>query len=243
MMPIIFLILWIKKELVLNVLSNFLKQRLVFFEGILFYFSYSMEEKMQLLLLDIFLYKAYQILMVILLVGSLISYMNLGFQSFLYLLFIGLLLIFIYINSEIRENKVRLAMDLNRFLFIYELFLIQGENQFNALNKALEGNEIIPPAESVEDHLDSFQRLFKFTKWLIVKRIVILIEKTRHFSQRDMSMDFAQISDELFRKTYHDRKLEAEKVENMMLFPMIGDLLIMIIYVVSPFLGSLIEGG
>ena len=119
---------------------------------------------------------------------------------------------------------------------------MQGENQLRALQKSTSYFPLLHFEERVQDYLEQFQKLFYYTKWLVIKRLVILVEKGSHFTQRDMSMEFAQIADELFSRHYQDKKLQAEKVENLILLPMIVDLLIMVFYLLSPFLGELLGG-
>ena len=101
---------------------------------------------------------------------------------------------------KIAKDKSRLTEELGQFIFFYELYLIQGENQLQALNRASSRIGVFLGAESLEDHLDNFQRLFTYTKWLVVKRLAILIERAKHFSQEDLTMDFVEISDELLER-------------------------------------------
>lgn len=239
---ILLLVLIYKKTASLIFLRSQVTKRISLLEEALFYISRSMDRDFHLLIIDKLVYSCYQLVLVFIIVVSLAGPLGIDFKTLVYILIFLLVLLIIYANSLMTKNRVLLARELSRFIFLYELFLIQGDNQFKALFRACDELKVIPAGLCVEDYLDSFQELFRYTKWLVVKRITILIERSRHFTQKDMSMEFVQISDELFRKTYHDRRLEAEKIENMMLLPMIGDLLIMIVYVISPFLGSLLGG-
>lgn len=238
----LFIFLLIKRIYIIDVLSTYIKSKRSYYFEIIFYLSYSMDRDYQDLLIVRAVYSLYQILLF-----WLITYFTLdrfGLEvGILYLVTILVFLaFFIRLTNEIEENKRDLIEDISKFLFYYELFLIQGENQLYALSKSSEYLEVFSPTQTLEEYDDNFQELFAYTKWLVVKRISILIERGRHFSQADLSMDFAQISDELFRKNYQDKKLQAEKLENMMLIPMVGDLLAMIIYIVTPYIGTLIGG-
>lgn len=242
MMIFLLIILRLNKLRIISFFQGFLADRRSLWQDQLFYLAYSLDEAYQDLLLTKALYLAYQFVFIMILFYQLALLK--GWDPGLLSLAIFILLVFLLVSlsSRIAKNKSRLTEELGQFIFFYELYLIQGENQLQALNRASSRIGVFLGAESLEDHLDNFQRLFTYTKWLVVKRLAILIERAKHFSQEDLTMDFVEISDELFRKTYYDKKLQAEKIENLILLPMVGDLLAMIIYIVSPFIGSLIGG-
>lgn len=239
---VILLVLLFFRGSILQKAKNFLFTKLGYVDELVFYFSYSMNQIDHEFLIIKLVYRFYQFLICLLISAFLCGYLGVSLQSIAIFAFIVFLLVLVRLSSVIGKNKNQLVKDLSRFVFLYELYLIQGENQLQALNKAAGAIKALGPALSVEEYLESFQRLFFYTKWLVVKRIVILLERGMHFTQRDMSMDFVQISDELFRRNYQDRKLRSEKLENLMLLPMVGDLLVMVFYIVSPFLGVIIGG-
>lgn len=242
-MEIVFLILLIFfRGSLLEVARNFLVPKLQHVDELMFYYSYSMNSIDHEFLTIKLIYRFYQSLISLLISAAICRYFGVSIQTIVVFAFIVILVILIRMSSSIEKNKARLVKDLSQFIFLYELYLIQGENQLQALNKASNSIKAIEPAESVDEYLENFQKLFFYTKWLVVKRIVILLERGMHFTQMDMSMDFAQISDELFRRNYQERKLRSEKLENLMLLPMVGDLLVMVLYIVSPFLGTIIGG-
>lgn len=239
---LILLGLWFFREKFLTLAQIFLFEKLHYGEELLFYYTYSMEKSVYEFTATKVLYRSYQLSISLVVSAALFRYFGLSPQMIFFFAFLFLLIIVAMLSSTMEKNKSRLVQDLSQFVFYYELYLIQGENQYHAMEKASQSLQVLGPAETVEEYLMNFHKLFSYTKWLVVKRIVILLEKGRHFTQRDMSMDFAQISDELFRRIYQDRKLRSEKLENLMLLPMVGDLLVMVLYIVSPFVGVMIGG-
>ncbi|NLY36445.1 MAG: hypothetical protein GX046_04335 [Tissierellia bacterium] len=239
---LILLIILYFKGMILEKTREFIFLKLHYVDELLFYFSYSLNPKDYEFITIQWIYRLYQFLISLLISSALCRYFGISIQIVVVFALIVFLIILFSISSVVEKNKSRLINDLSRFVFIYELYLIQGENQLQALNKAAVSIQAMGPARSVEEHWENFQKLFSYTKWLVVKRIVILLERGMHFTQMDMSMDFVQISDELFRRSYQDRKLRSEKLENLMLLPMVGDLLVMVLYIVSPFLGVIIGG-
>lgn len=243
MILVLIFLLIIKKAHIIDVLSSYVKAKRNYYRELIFYLSYSMDRDYQDLLVVRGLYLLYQLILSWLLIYAALDFLELELGVLYLFSIIGFFTAFIWMANRIEENKRNLIEDISKFVFHYELYLIQGENQLHALKKASQYLLVFSSAQTLEEFDDYFQELFTYTKWLVVKRITILIERGRHFSQADLSMDFAQISDELFRKNYQDKKLQAEKLENMMLIPMVGDLLAMIIYIVSPFISTLIVGG
>lgn len=239
---ILLLLIFLFRGNILKGAKDILLEKTDYADEFLFYYSYSTNKVEHELVITKLIYHIYQFLISILFSMGLCHYLGISFQIIVLLIVMGILFLGAKFSSTMEENKARLVKDLSRFVFFYELYLIQGENQLQALNKASVFISSIDPAENVEEYFENFQKLFFYTKWLVIKRIVILLERGMHFTQKDMSMDFAQISDELFRRNYQERKLRSEKIENLMLLPMVGDLLIMVLYIVGPFLGEMIGG-
>ncbi len=236
------LIFWLGRGKFLLSITKLFSYAREMMEDVLFYLTYSLETEVHELYLQKWCYQMYQFLLSLLFTSFLLKHLGLGRRILVPLSFLFLLLLIALLLGKLQEGKSRLIRELGNFVFYYELFLMQGENQLQALNRARKELGFLSLEESVEDYMLQFNRLFYHSKWLVVKRFVILLDKGMHFTQRDMSLEFAQLSDELFNRHHQDRKLQAEKIENLMLFPMIGDLLIMVLYLLSPFIGEMLGG-
>ncbi len=150
----------------------------------------------------------------------------------------GILIIFfkgVAVIKRVEEGKAILLEELNSFLFVYEMEQITGSNILNTITFASDSIGYVEVKNSVEEYILEFEKLFILTKWIVIKRIIILIQKNINFTGKDMNILFLDVSDELSKKYYEKKKMDYEKKENLMLIPMSINLVLMILYLISPF--------
>lgn len=136
-----------------------------------------------------------------------------------------------------KDRKMHELIDeVNDFMFIYEMNLLKGMNQANSLRNALEASKLRAPTSEPEVVIDFFEQVYSYAKWMVIKKISILIERNQYFSKEDLSMEFTDVTKELFERYYRMKKLEIEKLENKALIPMTLNLMLMIGYMVIPFI-------
>ncbi len=140
------------------------------------------------------------------------------------------------LGSLVQKNQHRLIEELSSFVFRYEMALLGGRNQYLAIREASKTLALFETSEDVDGYSEELERLFLASKWMVIKKVIILLERGKHFTGESLSMDFAQVSSELFERYRRAKKLELEKRENLILLPMSANMLIMIIYVIVPFL-------
>ncbi len=150
--------------------------------------------------------------------------------------FIIILFKIVRIIKSVDDSKSELLEELNKFLFIYEMEQITGSNLFNAIRTSTKEISYIEVRDDLDGYISQFDKLFKLTKWVVIKRIIILIEQNKNFTSRELGLNFLNVSDELSNKYYERKKLELEKKENLMLLPMSLNLILMILYLLSPFI-------
>ncbi|WP_459128671.1 hypothetical protein [Guggenheimella bovis] len=146
------------------------------------------------------------------------------------------LFVFLMISERQKKSELLLIEKINRHLFIYELSLLRGKHQLQALNEAISSQVIFAPIREVDEHLKDLEHLYNLTRWIVVKKISILIEKNKTFTTRDLSLDFISLSEDIHNRYYRIKKIELERKENLMMIPMMFNMLLMIIYLVSPFI-------
>lgn len=144
------------------------------------------------------------------------------------------------LSSIMQKNQHRLIEEMSSFIFRYEMALLGGRNQYLAIREATRAIALFDVKEDVDGYVKELEELFLASKWMVIKKIVILLERGRHFSGESLSMDFAQVSSELFERYRRAKKMELEKREHLILLPMSANMLIMIIYLVFPFISEFI---
>ncbi len=189
---------------------------------------------------SLYLYDLLSDLINIIIFASIANYFTQRIMGYKYLgLFIGLMIILIKLVRMIKSvdrAKSELLEELNKFLFIYEMEQIIGSNLFNAISVSAKEISYIEVRDNIDDYIIEFEKLFKLTKWVVIKRMIILIEQNKNFTSRELGLNFLNVSDELSNKYYERKKLELEKKENLMLIPMSINLVLMIFYLLSPFI-------
>ncbi len=230
---VIFLIL-IKRVALIHI-YNLLAKRIVEAK-IIYYYIRSLNEQKAC----IFLYNELNDVFNIVIFSVIGSYVGKSILGYHYLgVFLGVMVLFYKVVKVIKGvdvAKSELLEELNKFLFIYEMEQITGSNLFNAIRISTSEISYIEPQIAIDDYIKEFDRLFKLTKWVVIKRIVILIEQNKNFTSRELGLAFLNVSDELSNKYYERKKFELEKKENLMLLPMSMNLVLMILYLLSPFI-------
>ncbi len=239
MTELIFLVLiYIFKSRILNYI-NFLVDKLIYSNlDIAVYLSDSIEAgRFRILNVNysINIYNIFRAVLISILLSKLLT-LN------IYYTFICLLLIIIIsivrLISRINKSKLLLVEQLSDFIFAYEFELLKGNAQLNSLIEAIKRIDFIDISSDVDGFIKSFNSLFRYSKMLVVKRISILIERNKIFTTANLSMEFIEVGDEINVRFYNRKKVEMEKKENLILIPMIGNMLIMMLYSISPFLLS-----
>lgn len=142
------------------------------------------------------------------------------------------------LSSKRKKEQMmhQLIDEINDFMFVYEMNLLKGMNQSNALRFALEASKLRDPTPEPEEVVLYFESIYSHAKWMVIKKISILIERNQHFSKEDLTMEFTDVTKELFERYYRMKKLEIERLENHALIPMTLNLILMIGYMVIPFI-------
>lgn len=148
----------------------------------------------------------------------------------------ALLFALLRLSAKMRAHHLRLIREMSSFVFRYEMALLGGSNQYHALREASQGLSLFEAQEDVDGYIEELGRLFTASKWMAIKKVIILLERGKHFTGESLSMEFEQVSSELFERYSRSQRLELEKRENLILLPMSANMLIMMVYVVVPFL-------
>ncbi len=231
---IIILLLLIKRRLLI-IIYNLLEKSIIDAK-IIYYYIRSLNEKKA----GVFLYNELNDFFNIIIFSLIANFIGGSILGYTYLgIILGVIMSFYKIAKIIKAvdtAKSELLEELNKFLFIYEMEQITGSNLFNAINTSVREISYIEIKTTVDEYITEFEKLFKLTKWVVIKRIIILIEQNKNFTSRELGLSFLNVSDELSKKYYERKKLELEKKENLMLLPMSINLVLMILYLLSPFI-------
>lgn len=138
--------------------------------------------------------------------------------------------------QTLRFNQTILIERLNDFLYAYELSLMRGNHQIKALESANDQAVLVRHSSLVSDYNAQFQKIYTSMKWVVIKKMTLLIERNQHFSSDHLSLEFMEISTELYERYVKGKRLSLERKENAMLIPMLLNMLLMILYIVTPFL-------
>lgn len=153
----------------------------------------------------------------------------------------GLYLILIIIQvarwyTLYQEGMIELIEQLHQYVFIYEQHQLIGDHLFLALDSAKRELHFINYTSSTQEYREELDQLFKLSRWVVIKRISLLIDRNEKFGSQELSYLFLDINDELSQKYQQMKQLRLEKSENMMLLPMMVNLIAMVLYMMSPFL-------
>ncbi|HHX04074.1 MAG TPA: hypothetical protein GX733_07280 [Tissierellia bacterium] len=207
---------------------------------LLFRLTYSTQESVHELFLFSWVMRLIDMGSVFLLSAGLLTLLDIStgyiLGAFCFTLLAGLL----KLHSRVQQNQHRLIEEMSSFVFRYEMALLGGQNQYLAIREAAKSLALFDAKEDVEGYAQELEKLFQASKWMVIKKVIILLERGKHFTGESLSMDFAQVSSELFERYARAKKLELEKRENLILLPMSANMLIMIIYVAVPFLAEFI---
>lgn len=143
--------------------------------------------------------------------------------------------------QRIRFNQTLLIERLNDFMYYYELSLMRGNHQIKALESANEHARVVDFTHQVSEYIQNFQKMYTHMKWVVIKKMTLLIERNQQFSSDHLSLEFMEISTELYERFVKGRRLSLERKENAMLIPMFLNMLWMIMYIVAPFLYNFIR--
>ncbi len=182
------LLLFFKKEILMFLFNIFNKS--ISEAKIIYFYIRSLNDKKA----SIFLYDFINDLLNIFIFSLLSNYILLSLVEYRYLgiLFGFLIILFklIKVIKNVEKSKSELLEELNKFIFIYEMEQITGSNLFNAISLASEEISYIEVQKNLDDYIKEFEALFKLTKWVVVKRIVVLIEQNKNFTSRELGLDF-----------------------------------------------------
>lgn len=155
---------------------------------------------------------------------------------------IGLMIIiglFGNMTRRIKRQQHVLLERLQRFLYFYEMSLMRGTHQYLALREADSRTGLFDHYETVSEYIEGANQLYSFVPWMVIKKMAILLERNQSFSNEDLTVDFIELSQEFHQRYAQMERLKLEQRENMMLLPMSLNMLLMILYLIAPFLGEL----
>lgn len=146
----------------------------------------------------------------------------------------------IYLSSRMKRGQDELLSRLQRFLFFYEMALMRGDHQYLALREADQRTGLFDHYQTVADYIEAFNQLYGYLPWMAIKKLAILLERNQFFSNEDLTLDFVELAQELHQRYAQTEKIKLERRENLMLIPMSLNLLLMIGYLIAPFIRELI---
>lgn len=238
---LLFLLMLFKNKLI-NIIFTFVIKKKELFITFIFMSLYTIDDaSIELFVLN-FIKKVLEVIIILLLSLVISRFLNL---SYLFITFFILMFVFFKISkfmSNYEKNQYKLLNELSQFIFIYEQKQIVGLNLYNALDSACRVVGLIRYSNSVDNYVSEFEKLFVLSRWVVVKRIVLLIEKNNSFASSELSLSFLDISEQISKKYSERKKLNVEKKENLLLFPMMINMIFMILYLIFPFLALFLGG-
>ena len=133
------------------------------------------------------------------------------------------------------RNRIRLLEETGDFLHSLEMLIAKGENVRNALGESVKSYGFYKPDEN-KDAGQVIDGLYDVTGEVIFRKISLIIDRLSLFEDEDISLEFLGISEEVSRIYFEERMLGAEKRENEMLIPMVLNMVLMIVSLLTPFL-------
>lgn len=152
--------------------------------------------------------------------------------------------IFLFVVSLMNRVKLHQAILLERFqnfLFFYEMELMKGSHQYVALRSADRRTNLFGHLEDVPSYIAATNELYSHLRWMVVKKMAILLERNQTFSTQDLSGDFVQLAHELHLRYAQDERMRLERRENQMIIPMMLNMLLMMLYLISPFIKEFVK--
>lgn len=160
-----------------------------------------------------------------------------GEVKWLGLLAIGITTLFILSRlNRMKQNQGVLLTRLQSFLYFYEMELMKGSHQFLALREADRRTQVFGHLATVEAYIEASNQLYVFVRWMVIKKMAILFERNRTFSNQDLTTDFIQLAQELHQRFAQGERLRLERRENLMMIPMMLNMLLMMLYLIAPFI-------
>lgn len=138
--------------------------------------------------------------------------------------------------GKMKHNQTILLKRLQNFLYFYEMELMKGTHQFLALREADRRTQIFGHLEHVTAYIEATNQLYVHVRWLVVKKMSILLERNQTFSNQDLTGDFVQLAQELHQRFAQGERLRLERRENLMMVPMMLNMILMMLYLIAPFL-------
>lgn len=231
---IIITLVSLKKYIILKLIffydrySNRLKE-------ILFYFACTINSKKNRLFIVDIIIKLYTLVLSFLIINILMKILQIKFIYLILIVILGITVTLSNAISRIQKTKVLLIEDISKFVFKYELELLRGQNQISSLKEASGNISFIDIYSDVDEYIDSFNELFRLSKLMLIKRLSLIIERNKMFTTQKLSLEFLELNEDIFDRYYRNKKIEIEKKENLIILPMIGNMIAMMIYAVSPF--------
>ena len=208
--------------------------------SLLFHLTLSLDQNIHRIYLMNLLNRLLECLIIIFLsagVGQLFGFSLRWLLLFIVLAVIGSLL---HLSQQIKSQHARLLERLQRFLFFYEMSLMNGSHQYRALREATDRTELFEHYETVNQYIDAANQLYSFVQWMVIKKMAILLERNQSFSNEDLTVEFVELSQEVYQRYAQGERLKLERRENLMLIPMTFNMLLMITYLIAPFVKELL---
>lgn len=145
----------------------------------------------------------------------------------------------LYLTGRIKAQQGVLLERLQRFLYFYEMSLMRGTHQYLALREADQRTGLFEHYETVAGYIRASNQMYSHIPWMVIKKMAILLERNQTFSNEDLSGVFLELGQELHQRYAQAERLKLERRENLMLLPMTINMLLMIMYLIAPFIREL----
>lgn len=203
--------------------------------GPLFLLTLSFERSVQALYLIQQLNAGLEIIIIGLLASVSLSYFGAAGWAGLSLIMIiivrGLRLL-----QQLKNQQAVLLERLKQFLYYYEMALMRGQHQYLALREADQRSGLFQHYADVDQYIAACNQLYSYAQWMVIKKLAILLQRHQSFSNADLSGEFMELARELHQRYVQNQRLKLERRENLMLLPMTLNMLLMILYLVLPFI-------
>lgn len=147
--------------------------------------------------------------------------------------------VLLYLTGRIKAQQGVLLERLQRFVYFYEMELMRGTHQYLALREADRRTGLLEHYETVPAYINAVNQMYSYVPWMVIKKLAILLERNLAFSDEDLSVEFIELSQELHTRYAQGERLKLERRENLMLLPMTINMLLMIMYLIAPFIREL----
>lgn len=232
---------WIKRRKILFYLFRKLNTALPQIEGLLYQLTLELDTKAQLMYLHQQLQEWVDLCAVALALAGVCQLLSWPYRIVWIVAGLYTSLRILSYVQRIRARQTELIERLNDFMYYYELSLMRGNHQIKALESANEHATVVEFSVQTADYIQNFQKMYTHMKWVVIKKMTLLIERNQQFSSDHLSLEFMEISTELYERFVKGKRLTLERKENAMLIPMFLNILLMIMYIVAPFLYDFIR--